>query len=434
MSSIKRLIIDNFQSHQHTEVEFGLGLNVVVGPSDFGKSALVRALRWVLYNEPRGANFIRVGAKVCQVKIEMDDGTIVTRLRSTTGKNQYLLKMPDQEELVFEGFGSDVPVEIMQVTGVRKIIIDEHSKVELNLASQLEGPFLLAENGALRAKVIGQLGGVHILDWAQRSVNTELRRLGEQEKRTQEELEQLADSLKAYEHLPELEKKIEQTTYLIGQIEKDAQKVEELTALQRDWEENKKALAGVEQVLSVMTRLEQAEERCRQLVECSQQYGSLVNLQLEINQVTKQFAWVDRVIVDTDQVSLIDKKLEKGDPLVHQWKDLNQVASELEQITSHLKKISFIAEQTKELAAVEKQLTDIEEQRQRWKVYHELEQDWREHENAFRGTCLAAERYQKEIDQHLQDFREFLLKIGKCPVCFGELDQAAIERVLNEYR
>lgn len=434
MSSIKRLIIDNFQSHQHTEVEFGLGLNVVVGPSDFGKSALVRALRWVLYNEPRGANFIRVGAKVCQVKIEMDDGTIVTRLRSTTGKNQYLLKMPDQEELVFEGFGSDVPVEIMQVTGVRKIIIDEHSKVELNLASQLEGPFLLAENGALRAKVIGQLGGVHILDWAQRSVNTELRRLGEQEKRTQEELEQLADSLKAYEHLPELEKKIEQTTYLIGQIEKDAQKVEELTALQRDWEENKKALAGVEQVLSVMTRLEQAEERCRQLVECSQQYGSLVNLQLEINQVTKQFAWVDRVIVDTDQVSLIDKKLQKGDPLVHQWKDLNQVASELEQITSHLKKISFIAEQTKELAAVEKQLTDIEEQRQRWKVYHELEQDWREHENAFRGTCLAAERYQKEIDQHLQDFREFLLKIGKCPVCFGELDQAAIERVLNEYR
>lgn len=434
MSNIKRLIVDNFQSHQHTEVEFGLGLNVVVGPSDFGKSALVRALRWVLYNEPRGANFIRVGAKVCKVKVEMDDGTIVTRLRSTTGKNQYLLKRPDQDELVFEGFGSDVPAEIIQVTGVRKIIIDEHSKAELNLASQLEGPFLLAENGALRAKVIGQLGGVHILDWAQRSVNTELRRLGEQEKRSQEELQQLSESLKSYEYLPELQKKIEHIASLIRQMEENAQKVEEYTTLQRDWEENKRALAGVELVLSVMTRLEQAEDGCRQLVERSQEYCSLVNLQMEISQVNKQFAWVDRVIADTDQVSLIDEHLQKSDPLFHEWKELNQIAGDLDHIANYLKKISFITGRTKVIGAVEKQLIDIEEKRQRWKIWRDLWQDWQEHEKSYRGSCLAAERYQKEINQHLQDFREFLLKIGKCPVCFGELDQEAVERVLNEYR
>ena len=55
MTNIKKIIIDNFQSHEHTEIEFGPGLNVIVGPSDYGKSAVVRALRWVLYNEPRGA-------------------------------------------------------------------------------------------------------------------------------------------------------------------------------------------------------------------------------------------------------------------------------------------------------------------------------------------------------------------------------------------
>lgn len=47
MSYIKKLVVDNFQSHEHTEVEFGPGLNVIVGPSDHGKSALVRALRWL---------------------------------------------------------------------------------------------------------------------------------------------------------------------------------------------------------------------------------------------------------------------------------------------------------------------------------------------------------------------------------------------------
>ena len=86
MSCIRRLVIDNFQSHEHTEVEFGSGLNVVVGPSDFGKSALVRALRWVLYNEPRGANFIRAGTKVCQVKVKWMMGLLLPDCEAQLGK------------------------------------------------------------------------------------------------------------------------------------------------------------------------------------------------------------------------------------------------------------------------------------------------------------------------------------------------------------
>ena len=419
MSSIKRLVIDNFQSHEHTEVEFGLGLNVVVGPSDFGKSALVRALRWVLYNEPRGANFIRVGSKVCQVKVEMDDGTIVARLRSTTGKNQYLLKMPGEEELVFEGFGSDIPVEIIQATGVRKIVIDERSRVELNLGGQLEGPFLLAENGAVRAKVIGQLGGVHILDWAQRSVNTELRRLGEREKRCQEELGKLSEALKSYDHLPELQEKIEQIGVLVHQAEEDAVKVEELTALQSEWEENRRALAGVERVLAALDQLSQAEVGYRQLEKCSEEHRNLVNLYMEICQVNQQLERADQVLTNTGQVPALNEYLQKVEPLFREWRELSQIAGDLENIAQYLKKTLFITRRTKELGKVEKRLTDIEESRRRWEVYRELWLGWQEHEKAYRGSCLAAERYQKEINRHLLDFREFLLRIGRCPVDAG---------------
>lgn len=433
MSSIKRLVIDNFQSHQHTEVEFGSGLNVVVGPSDFGKSALVRALRWVLYNEPRGANFIRAGAKVCKVKVEMDEGAIVTRLRSTTGKNQYLLKRPGEDELVFEGFGNEIPVEIIQATGIRKIVIDERSKVELNLGAQLEGP-LLSENGAVRAKVIGQLGGVHILDWAQRSVNTELRRLGEQEKRCQDELLLLSEALKSYEHLPELQEKIEQIGVLVSKGEETAGKIEELTAIKNEWEENKKALAGVERVLSSLDRLDQAEEGCRHLEKCSEEYRSLINLFIEISQVNRQLEQADQVIEDTVQVPTVDDCLQRVDPLFQEWRELSLISGDLQNIARYLQKILYITGRTKELGTVEKQLAEIEEGRRRWEVYQELWQGWQEHDQAYRGTCLAAERYQKEINRHLNDFQELLLKAGKCPFCFGDLDQEAVKRVLNEYK
>lgn len=434
MTCIKRLVVDNFQSHEHTAVEFGTGLNVVVGPSDCGKSALVRALRWVLYNEPRGANFIRVGAKVCQVRIELDEGTVVTRLRSRSGKNQYLLKRPGENELVFEGFGSEIPLEIIQATGVRKIFIDERSKAELNLGPQLEGPFLLAENGAVRAKVIGQLGGVHILDWAQRSVHTELRRLREEEKRDQDELLQVAASLRSYEHLPDLEERITQLGELVSRAAEVTEKIAELSALQWECEENKAAITKVEQVLAALAQLKQGEQKYQQLVELSEGFLNLFNLNTEINQVNRQLEKASVVITGTGQVSDMDEYLQRISPLFQEWRDFHQIGQDLGQIARYVRNILFIAERTKELGKVEGHLVNIEEAEHRLNVYRDLWKEWQDHEKSYRGACLAAEHYQREIDQHLRDFRKLLLKLGKCPVCFGELDVDAVNRVLDEYR
>ncbi|MFY9139896.1 MAG: AAA family ATPase, partial [Thermacetogeniaceae bacterium] len=413
MTNIKKIIIDNFQSHEHTEIEFGPGLNVIVGPSDYGKSAVVRALRWVLYNEPRGSSFIRAGAKVCKVTIELNNGTLITRLRSTTGKNQYLLRKADGEELVFEGFGNEIPAEIIQTSGVRKIFIDDNNKVELNFGAQLEGPFLLAENGAVRAKVIGQLGGVHIIDLAQRSVNTDLRRLLEQEKRCQQELQQVTEALTAYEHLPELEKRIEQLEVLHQRIENASQMIEELSLLQSEWEENKAALAKNQRVLAAISRLDKAEAEYRKLEKTFDEFRSLITLEMEINQVNLQFERCVQVINETAQVPVIDAHLQKVDPLFQKWRELSRVQVELENIDRYLKKILFIKERTKELEKVENNLEKMEKNGRRLAVYQEMRQEWQELEKTYRGSCLAAERYQKEINQYLEKFREFLLKIER---------------------
>ncbi len=434
MTNIKKIIIDNFQSHEHTEIEFGPGLNVIVGPSDYGKSAVVRALRWVLYNEPRGSSFIRAGARVCKVTIELNDGTLITRLRSTAGKNQYLLRKPGKEELVFEGFGNEIPAEIIQASGVRKIFIDENNKVELNFGTQLEGPFLLAENGSVRAKVIGQLGGVHIIDLAQRSVNTDLRRLSEQEKRCQEELEQITEALTAYDHLPELEKRIEQIELLLQRIENISQMIEELTSLKSEWEENKAELAKKQKVLAAIIGLDETEAKYQELKNIFDGYRSLTTLEMEIKQVNQQFERCLQVIDETAQVPVIDAHLQKVDPYFNEWKELGQVQGELENIDRYIKKIVFITERTKELEKVENNLEKMENNGRRLAVYQEIRQELQELEKAYQGACLAAERYQQDINQYLVRFRDLLLKIGRCPVCYGELDQEAVERVLDEYR
>ncbi len=90
MKYLKTVILENFQSHKYSIVEFNEGLNVIVGPSDTGKSAIIRGIKWALYNEPAGDYFIREGERDCTVTLEFSDNTKVKRYRSKS-KNVYIL-------------------------------------------------------------------------------------------------------------------------------------------------------------------------------------------------------------------------------------------------------------------------------------------------------------------------------------------------------
>ena len=167
MKKLRRLTVENFQCHEFTEIDFSPGFNVIIGESDQGKSALLRALKWLLYNEPRGADFIRIGATETRVTVLLTDGCQITRER-TPSRNRYYLLLPGQEENIFAGFGSRVPREIQDALGMGKVKLDEDLERALNLGEQLEPPFLLAETGSVKAKAIGRLYGVHIVDAALR--------------------------------------------------------------------------------------------------------------------------------------------------------------------------------------------------------------------------------------------------------------------------
>jgi len=203
MKYISKIIIENFQSHSLSVFTLKQGLNVIVGPSDSGKSAVIRALKWVLYNEPAGDFFIREGEKECSVTVEFNDGTTLKRYRSRS-KNGYVLINPDDEEMRFEGIGSGVPKEIVDATGITKIILDQDSSSAINLGEQLEGPFLLTEKPSTRANAIGRLVGVNLLDDALRDVLRDIRSIGLRKKETEEALIKLDEEIKDFEYLDEL--------------------------------------------------------------------------------------------------------------------------------------------------------------------------------------------------------------------------------------
>lgn len=214
---IKKVIIENFQSHEYTEIEFPPGLTIIVGESDRGKSAIIRALRWVFENEPSGTDFIRAGARNCRVTVKTDQGIAVIRER-TPSRNRYIVRSAGGTEETFEGFRNEIPEEVIKAHGVSKVRLDSDLEVSLNIAPQLDGPFLLSSPGSVKAKAIGRLYKVHIIDAAIRDTSQDINKLTKEEAQLTSQLNELEQKLLEFENLPDVEYRLQKGKFLMNEV------------------------------------------------------------------------------------------------------------------------------------------------------------------------------------------------------------------------
>ncbi|SHJ45858.1 ATP-binding protein [Desulfofundulus thermosubterraneus] len=210
---IDKLTIENFQSHRHTEIKLSPGVTVLVGESDAGKSAVIRALRWLFLNEPRGSGFVRQGASGCRVAVRYSDGTGVER-RKDGGRNVYTVTRAGGPEDVYEGFGASVPDEVANVTGVRRIDAGGASFAP-NVAGQLDPPFLLGEPGSVGAALLGLLSRADVFDAALKDTLADTARLRREARALEDEIASLDGELEKYADLPRWEEALGEADRLL---------------------------------------------------------------------------------------------------------------------------------------------------------------------------------------------------------------------------
>lgn len=257
MTAIKRIEIRNFQSHEHTTLEPAPpgGLTVLVGPSDSGKTAILRALRWLLYNEPSGADFRRVGTSTVEVGIELADGTWVVR-RRTPSRNEYVVN-----GAVLLGFGSSVPTEVQAATGVRTLRLGD-LELKPNLATQLEGPFLgSGVSGPTRAKALGELAGLGILDAASRELAADLHRAKVELRRLDAEIAATEAEMARYSYLPHLAETLARLRELAARLDNAEERLAALRPLHDRLQVIQAQAAQARAVLARLAGLDDATRR-----------------------------------------------------------------------------------------------------------------------------------------------------------------------------
>ena len=155
---ITRIVIRNFQKYKSYKLKLDRFVTTIVGPSDIGKSAILRALQWVALNKPRGNSFIRAGEEQASVTLRVDKRTI-TRTR---GKhNTYTL---DQER--FAAFGNDVPTEISNLLNLS----------ELNFQGQHDPAFWFSNSPGEVSKQLNQIVDLSVMDTTLAYLKSHLRR------------------------------------------------------------------------------------------------------------------------------------------------------------------------------------------------------------------------------------------------------------------
>lgn len=105
---ISKIIIKGYQRHKHLVLELDPGVTTIVGSTDQGKSAVLRALRWVCLNKPRGDDFINWEGARCAVTIRVEDHKI-TRAKGKD-ENTYIMDGKD-----LNAIGNDVPRDVMDI-------------------------------------------------------------------------------------------------------------------------------------------------------------------------------------------------------------------------------------------------------------------------------------------------------------------------------
>ena len=204
---IKQLRLENFQSHKETVLNFHPNFNCIQGTGNSGKSAIVRALSFILFGTFE-SSWIRNGATVCKIALVMDNGAEVIREKGAK-VNKYILKVPGKADQTYENFGTRVPDEIEKVTHIFKAQIGDKEELNLNLSSQLDNLFLLSNTGSYKAKVMGKLSKAHYIDYALKELNKDRKRLSGEKTMVKETVEKLETEVQTYQGLEERKKLLE---------------------------------------------------------------------------------------------------------------------------------------------------------------------------------------------------------------------------------
>jgi exonuclease SbcC len=378
---IKEIIIKNFQSHKYTKIFLDNKINVFLGKGNSGKSAIIRALIWVFFNEPKGSEFIRKGENSAFVSITLDNCYRVIREKGNN-INKYILIFPDGTKKEFSNFGFEVPEEIKKILGIKILPLDNGKKLNPQIKEQMETIYLLDESPSTIHSTLLTISGGQVFDEAINSIIIDLQRYERKEKEIKKEIEEKNTLLKNYEGIDEKKGNLLKLKKEIDLYKKEIDKKNNLERLRGELLNIKKEKEKALFIIEILKKCEPIEKEILDLNENKIKLVELKNLSLNLK---KTLGDLDSVL---KRIEIINKRNLNEDSAV----DLKM--------------------KMEKLNALKKSKVDLEKTK-----------------NDINMTKNEMNNVQKIINSNIEDYYALILNNKLCPVCNREIDESVKDRI-----
>ena len=303
---IRSLQIKNIQSHEDTELRFTDGINVIIGSSNQGKSAILRALYWVRTNRPLGidnlASHWAVNEKgnltdAMSVVLVNDKGSV--ERRRTKDENQYIVNGE-----VLNVVKTDIPVQVSSLLNLS----------ETNVQKQLDSPFLLSETSGEVAKYFNQMVKLDIIDRVLVNAETSRRKLKNTIESTNDRLEADEKRLSEYSWIDDVESLIEEYEELLSKYNEVSYKIGLISNELEEFNRVRCDLIWLESYLKFGNRVSRIEEIKSDISNLNDKIESISDSidsfdEIETYDFSTQNKWISRINIIKE--SFDDSKLAK---------------------------------------------------------------------------------------------------------------------------
>ena len=271
---IQSLELHNFESHKHTKLEFCEGCNIIVGATDAGKTAIMRAFRWCITNRPSGNDFISWP--------NVNDGgetqVIITTDTDTVTRSKGKIELYKVNKLELKAFNKDVPSEVSQVLNIS----------DINLKTQFASHFLLSETAGEVAQFFNKIARLDIIDTATNNVNKWIKEIQQDIAVKNRLVEENQVKLKTFDYLLDFEVEVE----LLEDDEIDLQKMQlqydQLNKLLTDIDQVNTAIEQEQLMVQSETLINSILDDYKQRRTLQAEYDSLTVLLNEIDSIQRQ--------------------------------------------------------------------------------------------------------------------------------------------------
>jgi len=354
---IERIRIRGYQAHEDTDMQLGPGLNVITGPTDSGKTAIIRAVRWVAFNDPTGEAFLNKKVGEVEVTIYMSNGVHVTKRRKSKKTTYQVSTIPEPFEK------AEVPLEVTQALGIDKQTFGDFIAA-LNFSYQLDPPFLISETASAGAKILGKIAGTEAVDFAIKDVAKDTYAERQVRAQAERDVERVDMKLAEFVELTTMREQLTLCEARVADLAKEAERVDDMKQLTAQYnavqlqlstyQQQLDKLAGLPTLIDKLANIDEVQARHTSLLTL---YSQFININNDLRAAQEKITRLAAIEGLDHTLAQVEQRHSRADRLRELSQSYDRNSGILQQAQATLQKTKGLEEAPQLLAGIETNYT-----------------------------------------------------------------------------